>query len=554
MEFVMAQARTWLRTCLEQHGPRCSNLRWSNNNPSWLIQIIDAAGTNLRLIEGTQIQYARYVALSYSWGDSKLMRDADWARVKANKTKVDKFFRRKDAFEASELSRTVQDAIRITKGLGVDYLWVDAVCIPDKSSLHPTDWNLEASKMYEVYGNAVLTLVTGAVENAAEPLLYPRAAWNYPIVPCTLAMHSLEVVTPDLDSARTKIPIANRAWTLQEERLSPRLLYWCGQMLYWSCAVAQLDELGHKFTMTEPSGMCPPQSFLQKRWEKNTEELQAEWLDLVEDYVRRDIGFPEDRFPAISGLAVQYYQAQLPYTTSKSNEEYLAGLWRNSFARQLVWSVQTACDPKLSLRLQAHAPSWSWASLPRCVKIQMKGDFEPAPHFKLHRCENQSSKAPLDVVRRGARIIRVTVEGRFRPLITPESQRRRWVEILWRGNSQAGEFYDFDDPSISVHATDNPSGRVLVYEAHFSPIVSQLDYLPSKTADSLDAQSLAEGIYVREGWETQLYAMEVGISAMLILKKAFAQKNHSVFYRVGVSRAYRASFFDMAPVARIVLK
>ena len=36
----------------------------------------------------------------------------------------------------------------------------------------------------------------------------------------------------------------HEVWTLQEERLTPRMLYVCGQRMYWSCLVSQHVETG----------------------------------------------------------------------------------------------------------------------------------------------------------------------------------------------------------------------------------------------------------------------------------------------------------------------
>jgi hypothetical protein len=58
-------------------------------------------------------QKGRYTALSHSWGKS--------ARLMATKSNVDDL---KQGIALSSLPRTFQDAIRVTRKLGIKYLWI----------------------------------------------------------------------------------------------------------------------------------------------------------------------------------------------------------------------------------------------------------------------------------------------------------------------------------------------------------------------------------------------------------------------------------------------
>lgn len=53
------------------------------------------------------------------------------------------------------LPRTFQDAIVITRRLGVQYIWIDSLCIVQDDG---DDWRKEASKICDVYQNAWLNL------------------------------------------------------------------------------------------------------------------------------------------------------------------------------------------------------------------------------------------------------------------------------------------------------------------------------------------------------------------------------------------------------------
>jgi hypothetical protein len=53
------------------------------------------------------------------------------------------------------LASTFQDAIRTARFLGVEYLWIDALCILQDSK---EDWELESATMGKVYGNGLCNL------------------------------------------------------------------------------------------------------------------------------------------------------------------------------------------------------------------------------------------------------------------------------------------------------------------------------------------------------------------------------------------------------------
>ena len=59
----------------------------------------------------------RYLSLSYVWGKSN----------ECAKTTRLNFNQRKQQIDVAAFPRTIQDAIKITRAMGIEYLWVDAV-------------------------------------------------------------------------------------------------------------------------------------------------------------------------------------------------------------------------------------------------------------------------------------------------------------------------------------------------------------------------------------------------------------------------------------------
>lgn len=511
----------------------------------------------LRLVEGSKFKHVPYVALSYTWGE-KLANEDEKAIIKAAATKENNSHQRREGFPMAGLPGTILDAIRLTLSLGLRYIWIDDICI-----VPPVDWNEEASKMDEVYGNSYVTLATCSSMKATEQIPVFREAWRYKTGACRLySGHWLANVDMPLNEIRLRSNLFTRAWTLQEERLTPRMLYVCGQRMYWSCSVSQQVETGQNGELPRLQGpdrfdwMRHPQSFLRACRRQDLAALHEQWLELVKAYVKRNIFDILDRFPAIMGLAVLYLG---PYTDENEEvrgQEYLAGLWRHTFAQDLSWSVQTPGAPKC--RLDSVAPTWSWASIPICSDIATQNMVEPTSDFVLLEDSRLGSGGDFDkaskVVKRGAEIKSVTVRGRFRRLLAKVSTGREWSSIVPWPNPK-GEFDFSGCISEFIHAQNLRTGQLVAYEPHKQEVVAQLDYLlPEK--NYRDPPDVFSGTDLKE-----LACLQIGRSSMLLLRQYRTQGDyeyqdeHSTFkyQRVGICNSVHNSFFVAAPLETIIL-
>lgn len=92
----------------------------------------------------TKGQMGKWVTLSHCWGNHTPSRTT-LGTLRQNKTSL----------PLNELQINFQDAICITRKLGFQYLWIDALCIIQDS---PEDWAREASQVYEIYFGASLNI------------------------------------------------------------------------------------------------------------------------------------------------------------------------------------------------------------------------------------------------------------------------------------------------------------------------------------------------------------------------------------------------------------
>ena len=551
---VIDEARKWLSTCHKEH-PECNNLGWSEkDNPSYLVYIRPEC-TELQLQDvSSHKNLVQYAALSYSWGDETTQDPNIKKMIKATKTTEENIRARRQSFKLSVLPKTIQDAIWLTWSLGIHYIWVDSMCIPPG-----TDWNYEASRMHVVYGNAHVTLAACSSIRSTDGLFHARQAWSYRSRASRLS-HKYWLANLDmpLKEVRLRTPLFKRAWTLQEERLSPRILYLCGQRLYWSCLDSQHTEMGSSGRPQPFEGpdtlewLRSPQEFLETRRMQDEKSLHDQWLEMVKDYTRRSMYSCRDRLPAMSGLAAQYIST---YAESEivRGEEYLAGLWRGTFAQDLAWSVCKAKAPSGSL---CHvAPTWSWASVPLCTDITTQHKFEPLEH-KLELLERsqlgkegQSDKV-LDVVIRGASNKSVVVRGPVRRFIKKDSIKKEW-RVIHAKSSQGGEnSFDFSScKSQYVHSRNLETGQIVAYEPRNQEIAGQLDYLfPEET-------NPGPWLFIADGNLTELYCLQIEMSTMLLLEKVrFAVEEEVwVYRRVGLCKGVQRLFFAFAGVERLIL-
>lgn len=83
------------------------------------------------------------------------------------------------------------------------------------------------------------------------------------------------------------------------------------------------------------------------------EDFEVEWRTNVVNYTCRDMTFDTDRLVALSGVA--------QVMAEKRKDQSLAGLWKSSLVRDLLWHASPWVErPPPAGYL---APSWSWASL-----------------------------------------------------------------------------------------------------------------------------------------------------------------------------------------------
>ena len=327
-----------------------------DSHPKRLLRTLPGA---VRLID-TGGEHYQYAALSYCWG----------SRLQGTCTKgnVDRLQR---AIKPEDVSATVMDAIRIADAIGLQYIWIDALCIVQDD---PGDWTTESRKMQSIFESATLTIAASAVTDSSCSLLAPRQRSKYPLKPVRIGGSTLHLEKPSTRNLWDR-RWRSRAWTMQEEAVSRRILYWDMDTLIWQCAEAEYYEWGHDqdHVFEEATHTITTEVL---RWSSSdlgiTRTLRSEmqrgpiqlrqarvspyeaWDTARWDYFHRSITLPQDWPMAIQGLA-EIAQKMQP------DDSLVWGMWKSEFVPELAGWIVTDRLRRFPVGHKG-IPSWSWLS------------------------------------------------------------------------------------------------------------------------------------------------------------------------------------------------
>jgi hypothetical protein len=286
-----------------------------------------------------------------------------------------------DGWRRDELPGAVRDAVTFTGSLGIQYIWIDALCLIQDDL---DDKHVELGKMSQYYRNSFLTIAastpnctTGFIGAMGRCDKHPDCPLPRDLVPLEVVAHLQDriegsggtvYVREENPYQLQEEPINKRAWTLQECILAPRVLLF-GSRVIWFCQ-----------HMTHSDGGVEDWSFDRNELERTRREFQIElskldregpdaetrsiidsdnsrdvydlWHRLIGTYSQRNISRPEDKLPAISAVAAEFAKITKDY--------YLAGLWLSNLPRDLLWTTPQAATHRPKTW---RAPTWSWASV-----------------------------------------------------------------------------------------------------------------------------------------------------------------------------------------------
>lgn len=419
----LSLAASWLKECRENHSD--CHLGQNAPLPTRVIDVGQDATREPYLFETNGLTGEPYVALSYCWGFWE-----DHPPMKTVKEDVPEFGLKanheahKQAIKYSNMPKTIQDAVTICRGLGIRYLWVDALCIIQHDR---EEWERECGKMCQVYSCATLTISATHSDGCTRGIFAPQEYGRQTKYVGKLADGRKVYMRPNIarfhndcdpgqlsrapsspygeTSGIGREPLACRAWCMQESVLSNRLLHYTMDELVWECNTHQRCECG---VYSGPVDLTDNRNVLLRRPDMVGPAFQNPailwrfmWSQWVHIFTRRSITNTGDKLPALSGLAAKFSQV-LQHCLGHS-PKYLAGLWDGEMLpRGLCWYVaieaqswatmendfNSKYNPQRSEKWRA--PTWSFMSLDAPIQPHMTFGFESAVQIL------EASAEPLD--------------------------------------------------------------------------------------------------------------------------------------------------------------
>ncbi|KAH9208341.1 heterokaryon incompatibility, partial [Leptodontidium sp. 2 PMI_412] len=80
-----------------------------------------------------------------------------WGKPQPDKLQPDEVVVSDPTISAADLPLTFRDAVKVARGLGVQYLWINSLCITQRQN---GNWKQESKRMQEVYTSAYYTVAT----------------------------------------------------------------------------------------------------------------------------------------------------------------------------------------------------------------------------------------------------------------------------------------------------------------------------------------------------------------------------------------------------------
>ncbi len=297
----------------------------------------------------------RYATLSHCWGG-----------IETGKLTSSEYATYKQGVPISDLPKNFRDAIALTRALGIEYLWIDSLCIIQDSA---QDWDRECTLMSDVYGGSFINIAANAASNANGGIFQDRDPMTVTPLKARMTFRAnrwlqrMFAIFPhswDL-GALDYAPLSGRAWAVQERLLAPRTIHFLSHKVIWECSSLQASESDTTGVLEKGVGNW---SDIQ-RWALPSPRDHIlfhreaaclwKWYVAVRTYTRGNLTFSSDKLIAISGVA-----KFLKDMWRDDSVRYLAGLWSYQLETSLVWSNNKGTPVAEE---GYRAPTWSWASV-----------------------------------------------------------------------------------------------------------------------------------------------------------------------------------------------
>jgi hypothetical protein len=400
---------SWLQACQDHPAGSCEN-RWkrffdASSNPPGM-RLVNVNKMTISMLpaqpaDGSKVRY-KYAVLSYTWGGIQKTKIENPSR-----TEIDL------APYHQQLPKTIRDAIVTTREMGLDFLWVDALCIQSRvegdEEAMKADEDKQVQDMHKIYGQACFCIVAAGGDSANDGLWCTA---RDPESNQSTASTHLEFVPPgsvELDDRNTlAVPLplpgditkskwASRAWCLQEQLFSTRYLVFFDNQIYFQCkkrmwfedmsleqkqtilgdknsqVLGRIKDINIDFSVLEES-KSESQNDLVKNIDGTLTVVRSpiftEYQSIVSLYSTREMTNPGDAIYAVDGL--------LSVMKASMHTDVIFGLPESMLDAALLWRGEKILEHRGrgTQTSEATLPSWSWAGWKGYVGYDKPVEFD----------------------------------------------------------------------------------------------------------------------------------------------------------------------------------
>ncbi|KAF2013981.1 HET-domain-containing protein [Aaosphaeria arxii CBS 175.79] len=349
---VAQLVRQWYDQCISNHT-QCDHPKNKYQPP----RLLEVKSDSFRLVIPNEpgLSYL-YATLSHCWGSNSHF-------LKLTSSNIDAMMQ---WAPVENLPTTFRDAVRLCCRIDIHYLWIDSLCIIQEGRSSEADWSDHVSRMSAIYSNGALNIAAscssgpwGGLHTLRDPgMLKPaiiRGGHDYGLSEDIYWIGGEK----NINAGVLFSPLNLRGWVFQERLLSPRVVHFESEQVFWECNSGEMCE-------TYPCGgnsRKSPYSSLTNF----ALPTSAGCSGIVENYSRCKLSFPEkDKLAAFAGVARKISQYD--------DDKYYAGLFKSSLPGDLLWHNANKINkvteankkrPNTGVLLDDRhdCPSWSWAKI-----------------------------------------------------------------------------------------------------------------------------------------------------------------------------------------------
>jgi hypothetical protein len=192
--------------------------------PTRLIDVGDTNNNKVHLWESGNQDPVEWIALSHQWGNPPHY-----------STKRENLADHIGGIKLEDLPATFKDAVVVTRALGLQYLWIDSICIIQG---HDGDFQQEAKHMEIYYSGAYCVIAASCASGHYAGFLRERNQRDHVALRRDVDGQAPFYVCETIDNFKSDVlegALNHRGWVLQEHALARRTIFFSESQTYWEC-------------------------------------------------------------------------------------------------------------------------------------------------------------------------------------------------------------------------------------------------------------------------------------------------------------------------------